>query len=162
MSMLPSRCLPIQPSTSLVRSGRNVLRLNLLNRHASQSYWIRGRGYVTSTTQTWSKGFKFALSGAIFGVGLAAITIPKRHADTAATIGRSEDDPTTRPSLGSLLATYIVFSMCEIPSLVDASPKLLEFCTSIPGLKQLTEVFVRWTFFNQVFPPHSSASSGGS
>ena len=161
--MLPSRCLPIQPSASLVRPGRTGVRFNLLSRHASQSYWIRGRGYATFTIQTWSRGFKFALSGAIFGVGLAAITIPtrKRHADTAAT-SRSEDDPTTRPSLGSLIATYIVFSMCEIPSLVDASPKLLEFCTSIPGLKQLTEVFVRWTFFNQVPTPHSSAPSDGS
>jgi proline dehydrogenase len=40
--------------------------------------------------------------------------------------------------------------MCSIPGLVDASPALVAFCTSIPGLRQLTEAFVRATFFTQV------------
>jgi proline dehydrogenase len=33
---------------------------------------------------------------------------------------------------------------------VDASPRLLSFMTSVPGLKQITEAFVRITFFDQV------------
>lgn len=53
-------------------------------------------------------------------------------------------------SLGSLVRAYTVYTMCSVPALVDASPRLLAFLTSIPGLKQITEAFVRITFFDQV------------
>lgn len=39
--------------------------------------------------------------------------------------------------------------MCAIPSLVDASPRILEALTNVPGIKQVTEAFVRVTFFDQ-------------
>ncbi|KAF9556320.1 FAD-linked oxidoreductase [Agrocybe pediades] len=39
--------------------------------------------------------------------------------------------------------------MCSVPVLVDASPKILSVLSSIPGVKQITEAFVRVTFFNQ-------------
>jgi hypothetical protein len=52
--------------------------------------------------------------------------------------------------LSNLLTSYVVYSMCSVPALVDASPALLAFCTSVPGLRQLTEAFVRATFFRQV------------
>ena len=52
--------------------------------------------------------------------------------------------------LHKLFTSYVVYSMCSIPGLVDASPGLLAICTSIPGLRQLTEAFVRATFFTQV------------
>lgn len=58
-----------------------------------------------------------------------------------------EHAPTPLPQL---LTSYIVYSVCSIPGLVDASPALLALCTSIPGLRQLTEAFVRATFFAQV------------
>ena len=60
-------------------------------------------------------------------------------------------EPAPAPApLPQLLTSYVVYSMCSIPGLVDASPTLLAFCTSIPGLRQLTEAFVRTTFFAQV------------
>lgn len=52
--------------------------------------------------------------------------------------------------LHKLVTSYVVYSMCSVPGLVDASPGLLAVCTSIPGLRQLTEAFVRATFFAQV------------
>ena len=55
-----------------------------------------------------------------------------------------------KSSLGSLVRAYTVYTMCSVPALVDASPRLLSFLTSIPGLKQITEAFVRITFFDQV------------
>lgn len=58
-------------------------------------------------------------------------------------------EPTPVP-LSKLLTSYVVYSACSIPGLVEASPALLSFCTSIPGLRQLTEAFVRATFFKQV------------
>jgi proline dehydrogenase len=60
------------------------------------------------------------------------------------------DDDIKESSLGSLVRAYTVYTMCSIPALVDASPRLLPFLTSIPGLKQITEAFVRITFFDQV------------
>ncbi|KAF8972552.1 FAD-linked oxidoreductase-like protein [Flammula alnicola] len=55
----------------------------------------------------------------------------------------------TRPSFGSLVRAYAVFSICSVPSLVDASPKILATLSSIPGVRQITEAFVRVTFFDQ-------------
>jgi proline dehydrogenase len=52
--------------------------------------------------------------------------------------------------LSSFLTSYVVYSICSVPGLVDASPALLAFCTSVPGIRQLTEAFVRATFFKQV------------
>ncbi|KAF8816681.1 FAD-linked oxidoreductase [Phlegmacium glaucopus] len=52
-------------------------------------------------------------------------------------------------SLGSSIRAYTVYTMCAIPALVDASPRLLSLMSSIPGLKQITEAFVRITFFDQ-------------
>lgn len=54
------------------------------------------------------------------------------------------------PSLGSFIRAYTVYTICSVPALVDASPRLLSFLTSIPGIKQITEGFVRITFFDQV------------
>lgn len=59
-------------------------------------------------------------------------------------------------SLGALVRSYVVFSLCSLPWLVDASPKLLEVLTSIPVLKNITETFVRVTFFDQVSTPCTS------
>jgi proline dehydrogenase len=58
-----------------------------------------------------------------------------------------EHIPTPLPGL---LTSYVVYSMCSIPGLVDASPAVLAFCMAIPGLRQLTEAFVGATFFKQV------------
>jgi proline dehydrogenase len=66
--------------------------------------------------------------------------------------------PTERPPtpLSKLVTSYVVYSLCSIPGLVDTSPALLAFCTSVPGLRQLTEAFVRATFFTQVVPTHQA------
>lgn len=51
-----------------------------------------------------------------------------------------------------LLGRYMVFFLCSFPSLIDASPGLLDwaFASSIPGVKSLAEWVVRCTFFKQV------------
>lgn len=64
--------------------------------------------------------------------------------------------PLRKESLGSLLRAYVVYSVCSIPPIVDASPAVLSFCQSVPGLKQLTESIVRVTFFDQVSRPSTS------
>lgn len=61
-----------------------------------------------------------------------------------------EAELAARPALSSLVRAYAVYSMCSIPALVDAAPTMLAAFSSVPGIKQITEAFVRVTFFNQV------------
>ena len=51
--------------------------------------------------------------------------------------------------LSELVRTYVVYSLCSIPALVDWSPAILSTLSSVPGLKQITEAIVRITFFDQ-------------
>lgn len=60
----------------------------------------------------------------------------------------------TTQSLGSLIRSYTVYTMCSIPPLVDYSPQILEVLTNVPGVRQVTEAIVRATFFNQVSSPY--------
>ena len=48
-----------------------------------------------------------------------------------------------------LIRTYVVFSMCSIPWLVDVSPMILKTFTSVPVVREVTEGFLRMTFFKQ-------------
>jgi proline dehydrogenase len=65
-----------------------------------------------------------------------------------ASTGDSTKHPVT--PISELIRSYIVYGMLCYPSLVEASPKILEVLTTIPGVKQITEAMVRATFFNQV------------
>ncbi|KAG8859056.1 hypothetical protein FRB96_004626 [Tulasnella sp. 330] len=81
-----------------------------------------------------------AVSFGIVGVTLAS---PMVNAST--------DTANTQPnqdSMSALIRSYVVYSICSVPSLVDSAPSVLSFCQSIPGLKQIAEAFVRVTFFD--------------
>lgn len=52
--------------------------------------------------------------------------------------------------LTTLLRSYVVYSLCAVPALVDWSPTILATMFAIPGVKQVTEAIVRVTFFSQV------------
>lgn len=71
------------------------------------------------------------------------------HAD-APDEGANKAAARPQPSLSSLVRSYVVYSMCSIPAVIDWAPTVLSACTSVPGLKQVTEAIVRHTFFNQV------------
>ncbi|KAJ2922373.1 hypothetical protein H1R20_g14725, partial [Candolleomyces eurysporus] len=51
--------------------------------------------------------------------------------------------------LKAIIRSYLVYSACSIPALVDYSPKILDTLSRVPGLKQLTYGIVRVTFFDQ-------------
>jgi proline dehydrogenase len=55
--------------------------------------------------------------------------------------------------LASALRSYIVYSMCSVPFVVDHSPEVLSTLMAIPVVKQITEAFVRMSFFSQVRLP---------
>ncbi|THH17140.1 hypothetical protein EW146_g3610 [Bondarzewia mesenterica] len=88
------------------------------------------------------------LSGGLLGaslyIGHNLSTIHADHAETRVTESRRPLTP-----ISSLIRSYAVYTMCSFPALVDRSPSILAFLTSVPGLKQITEAFVRRTFFAQ-------------
>ncbi|KAF9466939.1 hypothetical protein BDZ94DRAFT_92555 [Collybia nuda] len=87
-------------------------------------------------------------SGAVMlALGLSPWYMTQIHADAAMDSETESDDAGV--SLGALVRSYAVYTMCSIPALVDYSPKLLEL-GSLPGLKWITEALVRVTFFDQV------------
>ncbi|KAG9084581.1 hypothetical protein FRC06_003989, partial [Ceratobasidium sp. 370] len=47
------------------------------------------------------------------------------------------------------MRSYLVYTLCSVPPLVNHSPTILGTCSSIPGLKELSEAVVRRTFFAQ-------------
>lgn len=89
-----------------------------------------------------------AITGALGTTAYLSLRKPVR-AD-AASGGESSSSGSHQTPLSVLLRSYLVFSMCAIPTLVDHSPAILATLSSIPGLKQVAESFVRATFFAQV------------
>ncbi|KZW00747.1 FAD-linked oxidoreductase [Exidia glandulosa HHB12029] len=61
----------------------------------------------------------------------------------------SNDRRRSPTPLGQVFRSYLVYSLCSIPPLVDKSPKILETLSAIPGVASLTEAFVRRTFYAQ-------------
>ncbi|KAK0232101.1 FAD-linked oxidoreductase-like protein [Armillaria nabsnona] len=87
-----------------------------------------------------------AISGGILlatGLGVSSSPI---HADS-----EYDDSTNSKAStpLRELVRSYIVYTMCSFPVLIDLSPTMLDVLTSIPGVKQVTEAVVRITFFDQ-------------
>ncbi|PPQ63541.1 hypothetical protein CVT24_004771 [Panaeolus cyanescens] len=69
------------------------------------------------------------------------------------------EDVRSNASFRDLVRTYVVYCMCTVPELVDASPTILSVLSSIPGIRQLTEGFVRITFFEQFVGSDTAAES---
>ncbi|KEP51851.1 proline dehydrogenase [Rhizoctonia solani 123E] len=80
-----------------------------------------------------------------WGIGLGSCAV---SLSVIATIYADvETEPAT--SLGNLLRSYFVYSMCSVPTLVDWSPAILDTCASIPGIREVSRAFIRRTFFAQ-------------
>ncbi|KAL5518438.1 PUT1_2 [Sanghuangporus vaninii] len=86
-----------------------------------------------------------ALTSAVTGSAYLYLHQPV-SLDSSTPTGHDKED---EEPLSTLLRTYIVYSMCSFPWLVDNSPKILDVLMSIPLVKQVTETFVRATFFSQ-------------
>ena len=91
------------------------------------------------------------VSSTVAGVSLYAYkngSIVYADAEGQAAEGRVSQVP--EPPLSELVRTYVVYTLCSVPFLVDWSPTILSTLMAIPGLKQITEAVVRVTFFDQV------------
>lgn len=71
--------------------------------------------------------------------------------DSAVSLPPKEPPTLTLLSTEELLRSYLVYSLCSFPTIVDASPALLQWAwtTSIPGVKWLATAVIRTTFFQQ-------------
>lgn len=115
----------------------STLRLGTARRFASSYAPIHAR-----------KRRGVAIASGIALAGSAAAYASQTNQDIHAD---SSDQLVARPPpLSSLFRSYIVYSMCSVPMLIDWSPSILSALSSVPGIKQVTEVVVRHTFFDQV------------
>lgn len=57
----------------------------------------------------------------------------------------------TTLSNAELVRSYLVYTICSLPALVDVAPDLLEWTntTAVPGVKWVADKIVRYTFFDQ-------------
>lgn len=110
------------------------------------------RCYWSSQTSTFSRYTRRPPRILIVGGGALAASFVLGYSVYADALPPSTERAPT--PLSKLVTSYVVYSLCSIPGLVDASPALLAFCSSVPGLRQLTEAFVRATFFTKVAPTH--------
>ncbi|CAD6587496.1 MAG: hypothetical protein TREMPRED_004769, partial [Tremellales sp. Tagirdzhanova-0007] len=79
--------------------------------------------------------------------------IPTVYAESPIEMSSARPSIESAPTL-TLLRSYFVYTLCCVPLLVDYSPSVLHSFTHspIPGLKSVTEGFVRRTFFAQFVP----------
>ncbi|KAJ7671859.1 FAD-linked oxidoreductase-like protein [Mycena rosella] len=136
----------------MLRLARTALpRAQVSTRH--------GVRYASSTLSR-PAGRRIALASGGIALGLATLLSSKIYADSAAVVSlpsKPKEDEATRSSFGTLVRTYVVYTMCSIPALVDSAPWLLDTFTSIPGLRWITETLVRVTFFDQFVGGDSAA-----
>ncbi|PWN53120.1 FAD-linked oxidoreductase [Violaceomyces palustris] len=59
--------------------------------------------------------------------------------------------PLSHQSTSDLITSYLVYTMCSIPALVNQGPALIDWCTNtkLPFVWDVTEWIVRKTFFHQ-------------
>ncbi|TFK57728.1 FAD-linked oxidoreductase [Heliocybe sulcata] len=82
------------------------------------------------------------LSGAIVG-GVLAYGPSPVYSDAPEPEGRKR----SQASLATLIRSYVVFSACSVPFLVDSAPTVLSAMMAVPGVRQVAEAVVRVTFF---------------
>lgn len=120
------------------------------------------RGVASSSKQTTGRR-RYAAPTAAFAVALGgtAYLASPLSLDSDFVAGPSAPPPPSIQSagLGELLRSYLVYTLCSVPLLIDNSPSLLHFLTHspIPGLKFVTEGVVRQTFFAQFVAGESVA-----
>lgn len=75
------------------------------------------------------------------------------------TVPRASHSSLSETSTPALIRSYLVYTACSLPFLIDTAPSLLHVFTHspIPGLRQITEFLVRHTFFAQFVPGETAA-----
>lgn len=138
-------------------SARTFLQLSRPTLGRVNRSRIQWRNASTHTGRSDKRRSLFGVvsGGAILAVGLSPFYTPMIHADAVfKSLQTTALDDAQEMSLGALIRSYLVYTMCSIPVLVDNSPKLLQLA-SIPGIKSITDAFIRVTFFDHVRTHHN-------
>ncbi|KAJ6614938.1 FAD-linked oxidoreductase-like protein [Mycena sp. CBHHK59/15] len=131
-----------------------MLRIARILLQGPQFSRIYGARFASSAPPRRSAS-KLAFASGGVAVGLTTFLTSRLHADSAAIVSlpttsdSNRGDNATQITLRTLVRTYVVYTMCSIPALVDSAPRILEVLTSIPGVRWITEAVVRVTFFDQ-------------
>ncbi|KAJ3725778.1 FAD-linked oxidoreductase-like protein [Lentinula raphanica] len=133
-----------------------LTRQSALRRAYSFNVVARGQRHASYHARP-RRSLRFAyLSGilAIAGAGVSAAFSLERTIQSDSNLPfvpqQSRDQQSSQTtSLRTLVRAYIVYSMCSFPTLIDAAPKLLNTLMGIPIVRNITETFVRVTFFDQ-------------
>ncbi|CAL1696953.1 unnamed protein product [Somion occarium] len=122
-----------------------------LARHPSKQVF---RGFLSlrptpkrSTLFSPSRGRRWGL---VLGTVLTTSAIALQTAVYADSVDNEEGPVERKPTpLSSLVRSYVVYTACSIPGMVDWSPTILSTLMSVPVVKRITEAVVRITFFDQ-------------
>ncbi|CCM03712.1 uncharacterized protein FIBRA_05858 [Fibroporia radiculosa] len=90
------------------------------------------------------------ITGAVLATSLLAgnVTSPI-HADAEQSDNLRSESARPQTPLSALVRSYIVYSICSVPAIVDWSPTILSVLFSLPGIRQIAQAVVRVTFFDQ-------------
>ncbi|KAF5369423.1 hypothetical protein D9758_002602 [Tetrapyrgos nigripes] len=138
--------------SSLVRKTTLQTSFRCFSRQFGRRHASSHSGRSTTTTLSLRRSFRAGLTGGVLAfVAAGVFGINHIRADSQAHAYDDQDklDGMSKDSIGVLLRTYIVYSMCSIPGLIDVAPKMLDVLTSIPVAREITQAFVRITFFDQ-------------
>lgn len=143
---------------SILTFSQQVMALRLLwqtcRRSASKSIDSPRR---LSSHGPRSSGTRFSVyphlrQAGLISSGLLAATLLYAHTQTPLLADTDDGQKNQRKGtpLSSLVRSYVVYTACSVPALVDWSPQILSTLLSIPILGHATEFVVRKTFFDQV------------
>ncbi|KAH8111477.1 FAD-linked oxidoreductase [Phellopilus nigrolimitatus] len=143
----------LSAGTGLARLSQGTSSLPPLRRSLNSAS-TTGRGAYTR-----SKAIRLstlALSGVLGYSALIHLWKPVRAdaEDDVREVNHRRQTPLT-----TLLRSYVVYSLCSLPVVIDYSPTILSALFSVPGIKQITEAIVRATFFSQFVGAETSQGS---
>lgn len=150
--MVATRSLPrLLPLTA----RRAVPTLRAPHSRSASSASPLGAGLPPQTRSFARWGLILALGG--IGLSLIPSTMPSHpESDELETSPRATSTASSLRSTSTpaLIRSYLVYTACSFPLIIDSAPGLLHAFThsGIPGLKGLTEFVVRHTFFAQFVP----------
>jgi proline dehydrogenase len=138
------------PKTTLKATHLSLRLRPALRRHVIVQT-IRSKTTSSSKPLSSRRGFRYASYAGGLSIGLVAGSIGaalwREDRLRAEATAKGTRPPTP---LRELVRTYVVYSLCSIPALVDASPKILSTLMNVPVVNKIAEAVVRVTFFDQV------------
>lgn len=119
-------------SRAFLKSSASTSRISLTN---------NSRTYASSTITTRSIRRRPLRAIALASAGLVGAS--------ALSLSLAPASDPAEPPLHELARTYVVYTLCAVPGLVDIAPKLLNTLLTVPLVRIPAEAVVRATFFDQ-------------